>query len=93
MRYLENMQTVRMEIPADLVVAAGLDADNLSAEATRLLALELYREDRVSLGRAAELCRLPVEQFMKFASRHDVPLYYGTDDLEQDRRTLERLGL
>ena len=47
------MQTVRVEIPADLVVAAGLDAANLSAEATRLLALELYREDRVSLGRAA----------------------------------------
>ena len=93
MGYLENMQTVRMEIPADLVVAAGLDADNLSAEATRLLALELYREDRVSLGRAAELCRLPVEQFMEFASRHDVPLHYGADDLEQDRRTLERLGL
>lgn len=93
MRYLENMQTVRMEIPADLVVAAGLDADNLSAKATRLLALELYREDRVSLGRAAELCRLPVEQFMEFASRHDVPLHYGADDLEQNRRTLERLGL
>ena len=49
MRYLENMRTVRVEIPADLVVAAGLDADNLSAEATRLLALGLYREDKVSL--------------------------------------------
>ena len=61
MRYLEDMETVRAEIPAELVVAAGLDADNLSAEATRLLALELYREDKVSLGRAAELsatCRL-----------------------------------
>jgi hypothetical protein len=46
LRYLENMQTVRVEIPAELVVAAGLDADNLSAEATRLLALKLYREDK-----------------------------------------------
>lgn len=93
MRYLENMQTVRVEIPAELVVAAGLDADNLSAEATRLLALELYREDRVSLGRAAELCHEPVEQFMEFAGRHSVPLHYGADDQEEDRRTLERLGL
>lgn len=93
MRYLENMQTVRVEIPEELVVAAGLDADNLSAEATRLLAMELYREDGVSLGRAAELCHLPVEQFMEFAGRHNVPLHYGADDLEKDRRTLERLGL
>ena len=64
------MQTVRVETPAELAVAAGLDADNLSAEATRLLALELYREDSDSLGRAAELCRLPIEQFMEFAGRH-----------------------
>jgi predicted HTH domain antitoxin len=93
MRYLENMRTVRAEIPADLVLAAGLDADNLSAEATRLLALELYREDKVSLGRAAELCHLPIEQFMEFAGRHNIPLHYNADDLEEDRRTLARLGL
>jgi predicted HTH domain antitoxin len=93
MRYLENMDMVRLEIPVELVVAAGLDADNLSAKATRLLALELYREDRVSLGRAAELCHLPVEQFMEFSGRHNVPLHFGADDLEEDRRTLERLGL
>jgi predicted HTH domain antitoxin len=87
------MRTVRVEIPAELVVAAGLDADDLSAEAARLLALELYREDRVSLGRAAELCYLPVERFMEFAGRHNVPFHYGAADLEEDRRTLERLGL
>ena len=69
MRYLGGMQTVRVEIPAELVLAAGLDAGNLAVEATRLLALELYREDKVSLGRAAELCHTPVEQFMEFAGR------------------------
>ena len=74
-------------------MAAGLDSGNLSAEATRLLALELYREDKVALGRAAELCSMPVERFMEFAGRHDVPLHYGAADLEEDRRTLERLGL
>ena len=87
------MRMVKVEIPAELVLAAGLDADNLSAETARLLALELYREDKVSLGRAAELCHLPIEQFMEFAAQHNVPLHYGVDDLEEDRRTLERLGL
>jgi predicted HTH domain antitoxin len=93
MRYLENMRKVRVEIPVELVIAAGLDADNLSAETTRLLTLELYREDRVSLGRAAELCHLPVEQFIEFAGQHNVPLHYGAEDLEEDRQTLQRLGL
>lgn len=87
------MHTVSVEIPAELVLAAGLNVDNLSAEATRLLALELYREDRVSLGRAAELCLMPIEGFMEFAGRHNVPLHYGAGDLEEDRRTMERLGM
>jgi len=87
------MQTVNVEIPTELVLAAGLDTGNLSAETARLLALGLYREDKVSLGRASELCQMPVEKFMEFAAQHDVPLHYGVTDLEEDRRTIERLGL
>jgi predicted HTH domain antitoxin len=58
-----------------------------------VLALELYRQDQVSLGRAAELCQKSVEQFMEFAARHSVPMHYGAGDLEEDRRTLARLCL
>ncbi len=82
-----------MQIPAELVVAAGLDVGNLEVEATRLLALELYWEDKVSLARAAELCHTSVEQFMEFAGRHNVPLHYGVEELEDDHQTLARLGL
>lgn len=87
------MQNFSVEIPTELVLAAGLDTSNLSAETARLLALELYREDRISLGRASELCQMAVEQFMEFAAQHNVPLHYGVKELEEDRRTLERLGL
>jgi predicted HTH domain antitoxin len=79
------METVKVEIPAELVRAAGWDTGNLSAETAAVLALELYREDKVSLGRAAELCQMPVEQFMEFAGSHNVPLHYGPSDLEEDR--------
>jgi predicted HTH domain antitoxin len=64
------MQTIKVETPAELVIAAGLDTDDVSAGASRLLALELYREEKVLLGRAAELCSLPVEQFLEFAGRN-----------------------
>jgi hypothetical protein len=36
---------------------------------------------------------MPVEQFMEFAAQHGVALHYGVDEVEEDRRTLERLGL
>jgi predicted HTH domain antitoxin len=79
---------VRVDIPTELVRAAGWNAENLSAEASAVLALELYRQDKVSLGRAAELCELPVEQFMQFGAQHNVPSHYGVVELEEDRRAL-----
>jgi predicted HTH domain antitoxin len=65
---------VRVELPSELLKAANLEERNLSQEAARLRALELYREDKVSLGRAAELCRTPLAAFMDFAAKHGVPL-------------------
>ena len=60
----------------------------------RLLALELFREDKVSLGRAAELCQTPLAAFMDFAAHHDVPpLRYGSADLAEERLSIERLGV
>lgn len=67
------MDTVRVELPSALLKAANLDEDsNLSQEAARLLALELSREDKVSLKRAASLCQTPLAAFMDFAAKHGV---------------------
>jgi predicted HTH domain antitoxin len=86
------METVRIELPSALLRAANLEEGNLSQEAARLLALELYREDKVSLGRAAELCQTPLAAFMDFAAKHSVPpLRYSHEDLEEERRSADRL--
>ncbi len=86
------MQTVRVDLPSALLRAANLEERNLSQEAARLLALELYREDKVSLGRAAELCQTPLAAFMDFAAKHGVPpLRYSFEDLEEERQTADRL--
>jgi predicted HTH domain antitoxin len=86
------METVHLELPSALLKAANLEGENLSLETARLLALELYREDKVSLGHAAELCQTPVAAFMDFAAKHGVPpLRYTFDDLEEERQTADRL--
>ena len=86
------METVNVKLPSELLRAANLEEQNLSAEAARLLALELYREDKVSLGRAAELCETPVAAFMDFAAKHGVPpLRYSYEDLEEERQTADRI--
>lgn len=94
---LENlrttMSTVQIDIPAELLRAAGVSEDKPSEQVTKLLALELYREGAVSLGRAAELCRISVAHFMEFASEREVDLDFDPDELEHDRCTLGTLGL
>jgi predicted HTH domain antitoxin len=86
------METVRIELPSALLRAANLEEGNVSQETARLVALELYREDKVSLGLAAELCQTPLASFMDFAAKHGVPpLRYSFEDLEEERRTADRL--
>jgi predicted HTH domain antitoxin len=86
------MNAVQITIPAELLEAAGVNPADASRESAKLLALELYRENKVSLGRAAELCEMPIEAFMVFAGKHEAPMHYGISDLESDFLTLERLG-
>jgi predicted HTH domain antitoxin len=86
------METVDVKLPTELLRAANLEGSSVSLEATRLLALELYREDKVSLGRAAELCQTALAAFMDFAAKHGVPpLRYSFEDLEKERQTVDRL--
>jgi predicted HTH domain antitoxin len=73
-------------------MASMIAPRTLSEEAARLLALELYREDNVSLGRAEEVCQTPVAAFMDFAAKHGVPpLRYSFEDLEEERQAAVRL--
>jgi predicted HTH domain antitoxin len=83
---------VDVKLPSELLKATNLEESRLSEEAARLLALELYREDKVSLGRAAELCQTPLAAFMDFAAKHGVPpLRYSFEDLEEERHTADHL--
>lgn len=87
------METVPVELPAALLQAANLAPGDVSRETAKLLALELFRENKLSLGRAAKLCATPLESFMDFAAEHGVPpLRYRLEDLEEDRRSFDRLG-
>ena len=69
------MNGVQITVPAELLEAAGVNPADASRESARLLALELYRENKVSLGRAAELCDMPIEAFMVFAGNHEAPMH------------------
>ena len=89
---LKTMEMQSLQLPVDLLTVVGeFGSGDVARETARLLALELFREDKISLGRAAELCHTPIEAFMEFAAEHGVPLHYGIAELDEDRRTLAKL--
>ena len=56
----------------------------------RSLAVDLYREGRLSLGKAAELAETKSKwEMLMLLSERGVPLDYSANDAEKDLRTLE----
>ncbi|MBI2549986.1 UPF0175 family protein [Candidatus Woesearchaeota archaeon] len=48
------------------------------------LALEKYSKRLVSVGRAAELAKMPLADFLLAAAKRKIPLNYSLDSLEKD---------
>ena len=85
------MELIQVRLPGELLAAAELSAEDPSLSAARLVALELFREGKVSLGRAAELCSTPLASFMEFAASRGVPVIrYSAEDVERELEALER---
>ena len=94
----ENQKTVYSE--EDISRSAGnamltyhqqVEAKN---EANRKATLvKLYKEGKISPGKAVELARIPQIQFHDWLTEHNIPLHYATDAVDEDMDTINKLGL
>jgi predicted HTH domain antitoxin len=73
-----------LELPADVMESARISAGELRME----IAVALFRAERLSLGRAAELAELSVQSFMGVLCSRHISLHYGIDEAVEDARTL-----
>ncbi len=55
------------------------------------LAVGLFTERRVTLGRAAEIARLTQLEFQRELGRRGISIHYDVEDLQADLRTLATL--
>jgi len=82
---------VTINLPEDVANVFLADGENLEREILEATALEGYRAGKLShahVGRMLGLSRFEVDELFK---KHDVPLNYTIEDLETDRRTLDKL--
>jgi predicted HTH domain antitoxin len=78
---------MNVELPDSPVAAANLTA----AEARLELAVELFRQERLTLGLASEMAGLNTADLMAELGRRKLPLHYGIAELDADMKTLSRL--
>jgi predicted HTH domain antitoxin len=85
--------SVTISIPDDFAAVLGSTAEEREQCAREALALELYREGKISLRRMGELAGVGGDYWAaeNFRIARKAPLNYSLDDFEADRQVAERL--
>jgi predicted HTH domain antitoxin len=78
------MSTVTLEIPEEFTRSFGTTEEEVRRNAKLELAIEMYREGKWSMGRAAEFAAMNRWQFMEVLKARKVPMPYTREMLEQD---------
>ena len=61
-------------------------------EITEAAVLALFRKDKVTVSRGAQLLDIPIQDFMDMLNANDIPLDDETpEEMEQDRRDFRKL--
>jgi predicted HTH domain antitoxin len=81
--------TAHLEIPQDVLDSARLTVDQLRVE----LAVHLYEQGRLSIGKAHELAGLSLWEFRQLLGFRHIAPHFESEDLEQDIETLRHLGV
>jgi predicted HTH domain antitoxin len=83
--------TTTISIPDNVLTLAGLPTDELSRYMLELMVLDLFRTQRLSLGKSSEVLGLACEAFIELAAAHDIPIVNGDpEDIRAEIESWER---
>ncbi len=85
---MPDAATATLEIPQTVLDAAQMSAPEMRRE----LALTLYAQNRLSLGKARELAGLSLWEFRQWLATRRIETHYDETDLQDDLTTLRALG-
>jgi predicted HTH domain antitoxin len=83
------MSTISLlEVPQDILDSARLTAADLKVE----MAIHLYAQGRLSIGKARELAGMALWEFRQLLASRGIPPHYDVKDLDEDVSTLREMG-
>ena len=77
-----------IEIPQDILDSARIKLPDLKVE----LAVLLYTQYRLSIGKARELANMSLWEFRQLLASRKIPAHYDINDLNDDVSMLKQLG-
>jgi len=84
--------TVALELPRDLLGALEVPQTEMEAQLRKLIALELFREGRISSGKGAELLGVSKLAFIQLLSQHGIDYFtQSPEELKAEVAVLDQL--
>ena len=77
-----------LEVPKDVLDSARLTIPELKVE----MAVYLYSQGRLSIGKARELAEMTLWEFRQLLASRRISPHYDVEDLDEDISTLRELG-
>ena len=77
-----------IEIPQDILDSARIKLPDLKVE----LAVLIYTQYRLSIGKARELANMSLWEFRQLLASRKIPAHYDINDLNDDVSMLKQLG-
>lgn len=72
--------SLKLKVPSDLLTLLRKSRREMEREAQLWVALELFRQRRISAGKAAELAQVSLSEFMDLTRQHGVAWVSYTDE-------------
>ncbi len=83
--------TVSVTLPQALLIETGLSQEAAGEALLRAFVVSLYRQDRISAGKAARLLGLHRMEFIRLLAEEKIPyLDYTREELEAERVALDQ---
>jgi predicted HTH domain antitoxin len=87
----EDSVFVTVELPGDVARQYGALPEQVAKHLLEQAAVEGYRSRELSRGQVAQMLNLDWEETEEFLAQHHCNRHYDLEDLEQDRKSIEKI--
>jgi predicted HTH domain antitoxin len=85
------MNELHVTFPKSLEITLNKSESGTVSTIKEIVALHLYRNGTISLGKAGEIMGLSKQEMPHLLSIRRIPINYDVDDLKSDLKTLDRV--